>query len=352
MTHHRFVIQATQGTEAFYRSSSRSIWFALLVLLNISALASSSGFAQKDSQQLSQQSSTAALDNPAEVAPTLQELAKSVEAEPDSADARGSYAQALFQVGNIPAAWEQLLVGYQIKPNHTGVLRGLEHLMFSLKHRRLFDVGTPESTLIDVLGEPNKVVDMPWGNRLVYAYMAFDCRDGKIHEVIDLRGASEALFRPTEFLDVQLDGRAWRVGVREKSKQSSSAQYFIPGQSIEDWQEMIQVERFLDAAVLGKMEEITRVAIEQIVSLKKDVERAKHQIIEVTEDSSIVAFEDIGPVGRPKVHQLVRFFRGPVDVHRLTYRVKSEEPPSREVQEKWLRIFQSAALKPVEPSSK
>lgn len=281
-----------------------------------------------------------------ELASRLPELESAIADNPNDAGAMGNYAQALFQLGNLPAAWEHLIKGYQVNPGHTGINRGLPQVVAAWKQQGVFNVGVEEATLIHVLGKPQHDRAMPRGKRLVYAYLAIDLREGRIHEIIDLRGATERLFQPTEIIDVQLDGRSWSVGVREKNAKSSSAQYFLPSETLANWSEIFQIERILDGASIGTMQQITQAAIDQITSLKQE-SKAQVTIIESDANSSIVAFEDFGPVGRPKVHQLVRFFRGPVDVHRITLRVKSETPPSIDLQMKWLQIFRAAELKPV-----
>ncbi|HMO15995.1 MAG TPA: hypothetical protein PKD64_18445 [Pirellulaceae bacterium] len=283
--------------------------------------------------------------NQVQLAERLPELAAAVAARPDDLSARGSYAQALFLLENLPAAWEQLSAGYQIDPNHSGMVQGVQQVFRSFAQQGLFTVGTPQQTLIDVLGSPHQSIDMPWGTRLVFAYLAVDLRADRIHEIVDLRGITETAFRPTEIVTVDLDGRGWQVGFREKTKRSVTAMYYLPGESPRQWQEMVTVERLIEGVAVGTLEEISTLMIQQIKSANPE---CKELLLETNDDSLIVAFEGLGQTGQPRTHQLVRLFRGQKDIHRLAYSIKGEEPPPREIQLKWLEIFQSAQLRTIE----
>ncbi|MBX3419502.1 MAG: hypothetical protein KF851_18010 [Pirellulaceae bacterium] len=272
----------------------------------------------------------------------LAQLAAAVQANPSDLAARGTYAQALYRAGNLPEAWLQLLAGYQLDPNHSGMIRGIQDLVAEFTKRDLFTVGVPAETLTGVLGEPHQVVEMPWGKRFVYAFMAADFRQDKLHEIIDLRGVTKIVFEPTEIVAVDLDGRGWSTGYREKTKASSKTMLFVPGESVSNWNEMITVERIIGGTKAGSMEEIANLAIKQ---MSQSFPQSQQLLIEVSEESAIIAFEGIGPQGQTTIHQLVRLLRGPEDIHRIAYSLRSDTKPSVETQKKWLEIFQSAKLR-------
>jgi len=274
----------------------------------------------------------------------LSELAAAVDANPSNANVVAGYAQALYQVGNIPAAWQQLSKAYQLNPQHGGTNRGLQSILMEFRSQGVFNVHVPADTIRSVLGEPSQTRKMGTGYRWVYSYFAVDFREDRIHEVIDLRGATESLFHPTEIVDVVLDGRGWQCGLREKSAGSVRAHFFTPGQSIAEWTESVEIERILDASKIGPMEEIVRVTVDQLV---KRIAKLQHKTLDLTGDSAIVAYEYSSPVDNVQRHQLVRYLRGPKDVHRIAYSLKRDEPPSAEQQGVWLKILQAATLKPV-----
>ncbi|HAC90479.1 MAG TPA: hypothetical protein DCF63_07570 [Planctomycetaceae bacterium] len=128
----------------------------------------------------------------------LSELKAAVDTNPEDMAALGSYAQALYRLGNLPGAWEQLSKAYQLSASHGGVQTGNQSVMNSFKINGLFTVNTPEATILSVLGEPHHRLQMPQGLRLVYGFLAVDFRDGRVHEIIDLRGAKPTLFQPTD----------------------------------------------------------------------------------------------------------------------------------------------------------
>ena len=66
----------------------------------------------------------------------------------------------------------------------------------------------------------------------------------------------------------------------------------------------------------------------------------------IDETSAIVAFVYPAAEGIEKQHELVKIMKGPVDLHRISYTLKIEEP-SRETQMTWLGIFEATSLKEV-----
>jgi hypothetical protein len=190
------------------------------------------------------------------------------------------------------------------------------------------------------LGEPEKIVDLVGRKRWVYAFVAIDFKDGRIHELADLRGATEALYLPSEIVSIDLDGRGWRCGIRKKARNVSIAVFYLPGESITDWTERVDIERRLGLASLGTIEEIGQAYAKQVVDEYPD---AKHRVLAMNDESVILAF--VFPTiddGKPR-HTLVRLMKGPEDLHRIAYSVKTDEP-SQELQAKWLGIFKAATL--------
>ncbi len=72
----------------------------------------------------------------------------------------------------------------------------------------------------------------------------------------------------------------------------------------------------------------------------------EYQMLDTQDDSVIVALELPGNPEVPKRHQLVRLFRGPLDVHRLAYTIKVDQP-TKQTQAAWLAIMKAAKLEAV-----
>jgi hypothetical protein len=310
-----------------------SIW--VVTLICASAINS---YGLEPQQEQKAGDATNAASDPAS---NLAELKAVVDANPEDLAALGSYAQALYRLGNLPAAWEQLSKAYQLSASHGGVQTGIQSVMNAFKIDGLFTVNTPEATIRSVLGEPHHRVQMPQGFRFVYGFLAVDFRDGRVHEIIDLRGAKPTLFQPTEIVECDLDGRGWQVGLREKSAGSSSAHFFLPGESISQWTEMFTIERILDGAQAGTIKRLISVALEQIKNKTPDVQSST---LHEDDSSAIVAVAYSGPDGDAKHRQLVRYMLAPKDVHRLAYSIKGQQRPSEQVVDQWVRILLAAKL--------
>lgn len=281
--------------------------------------------------------------SPETMADELPALQEAVEADPDDVGARARYAMALFKLGNLPAAWSQLREARRTQPDHEGLGEGVLSVLTAFERKGLFIVGTPMETIEAVLGPPDEKVDLASRERWIYVFMGIDFHAGRVHEVVDLRGATESLYHPTEIVSVQLDGRGWTCGYRKKMKGSTVAYYYLPQESLADWTEQVEVERILGAASTGTMEEIHQTLLQQ-VSERHPGARAK--VLGQDDRSLIVAFALPAQPGFEKRHQLVRLMKGPVDLHRLAYTIKVDEP-SKETQITWLGIVKSASLNKV-----
>jgi hypothetical protein len=278
----------------------------------------------------------------------LSGLEEAVQTNPNDIAARANYAMALNQLGNLPAAWTQLMAAFQLSPSHGGIAKGIEAVWAQFAQQGLFTVGIPAASVEGLLGKPSQTIALKSGPRWVYGFYAIDFDAAGLHETIDLRGASEALFRPTEIVSVDLDGRGWRVGSRTKSANHSTALLYIPGENTANWNEQIEIQRILGGAATGTPRDIAEKMATQI---KAAVPQSQTKILISTDDSVTIAVTLTAPQTGESRHQLIRLFLGPTDVHRLAYTVKGAEP-SRETQMKWFEIFQAAQLESVEPATK
>ncbi|WP_145167393.1 tetratricopeptide repeat protein [Rubripirellula lacrimiformis] len=277
----------------------------------------------------------------AAIAQSLPQLESAANANPLDVAARANYAMALYQIGNYPLAWTQLRVAGKIDPNHSGAAQGMTVLFKKFESLSVFTVGMPPETVIGLLGDPDQVIELGESRqRRVYAFYGIDFQEGRLHEVIDLRGATEAMFQPKEIVTVDLDGRGWRCGSRNKANRQITALYYLPGEMISNWTEQVEVQRIMDAAGMGTMMEIAESMIAQVLAANPNM---KYQILDTQDDSVIVALELPELPDFAKRHQLIRLFQGQQDVHRLAYTLKVDQP-TQETQMKWLAIMKSANL--------
>ena len=284
---------------------------------------------------------------PGDAAKRLPELQAAVDANPNDVTALNSYSMALYQAGKLSDSWAQLLKAYQLQPYHGGVVRGLETCFAEFEKRGVLAANTTRENLEAVLGKPERTVDMLLlrRERLVYAFVAVDLVSNRVYEVIDTRGATNALFEPKEELIVDLKSAGLFCGYRKKSKASSLSKYYPANQAITEWTESVEVERILGAATVGSPAQIVDIMMAQIKQQHPD---ATHSVLK-GDDKSIVVGAEIP--ARPeykfeKRYQLIRLLKGTDDVYRLAYTLKSDQLPA-ETEAKWLELIKSATLKPV-----
>lgn len=278
-------------------------------------------------------------------APSLAELEAAVEANPEDLGARALYAQALFKEGVLPSAWEQLMEAYKLEPGHAGVARGTSEMVQAFAERDVFTVGMPQDSIQGILGEPRAKVELgETRERWVYAHVGIDFKEGKFHELIDLRDIPEASFKPTEIVAVTLDGSGWSCGHRRRNRGNVVALYYLPGESYGNWSQQVTIERILNGTSAGTVEQIKNAITNQMVKMNAET---RTKTLFQDEDSVIIA--SMVPHENPELteHKLDHVMLGPVDIHRFAITVRGEEP-DQEFQKKWLEISKSATLKPVE----
>ena len=282
-------------------------------------------------------------------APSLAELEAAVKANPEDLGARALYAQALFKEGILPSAWEQLMAAYKLEPGHAGVARGTSEMIQAFAARDVFTVGMPQDSIQGILGEPRAKVELGQAReRWVYAHVGIDFKDGKFHELIDLRDVPEASFKPTEIVSVTLDGSGWNCGHRRRNRGNVVALFYLPGESYGNWTQQVTIERILNGASAGNVEQIKNAITNQMVQMNAET---KTKTLFQDEDSVIIA--SMVPHQNPELteHKLDHVMLGPVDIHRFAITVRGEEP-TQEFQKKWLEISKAATLKPIEVPGK
>ena len=121
---------------------------------------------------------------------------------------------------------------------------------------------------------------------------------------------------------------------------------FLPGQSVNEFDEQIAVERYLDASAFGTIEEI---AEKTVADEEKATPGSSFQVLTVEGESAYLAGEGPAEGKDPslKTYRLIRLIRAEKDLHRLQYLIKSTTPPDQETQRKWLALLKAAKLQPL-----
>ncbi len=281
--------------------------------------------------------------DPAKAAARLPELEAAVQANPKDASKRATYAMVLYQTGNYPAAWQQLRIAHQQDPKHGGIAKGMAQVFAKFSREGLFTVGTPKETLIALLGKPDKEAELTADKqRLLYAFWAIDLKKGGVHEIIDLRGVTQATFQPSETIAVTLDDRNWHCSFRTRNRISGSAIYTPLGETPQQWNEQVEIQRYIGGAKNGSIKKLSQIMIQQIEQRRPGL---THRILDENENSLIASLAYPANQAGKRQHELIRLFLGKEDLHRLSYRIVTEQP-SQETQKKWLAIFKSSKLNP------
>ena len=275
----------------------------------------------------------------------VSEFRKSVELTPNVIERRLALVKAYIAAERIKTAWPVLRATASMAPGNKEVANLFSRYWNMFDRKGVFNVGQPISNVVGLLGNPDQTVDMKSRERVVYGYYAVDSKEGKVHELLDLRGIRSEHLSPSEYISVDLDGRGWRCDYRAVNQIASTAEYVLPKERIQNWTELVDVQRLHGLTTRG-------VELEQLVegmmsNLQKSNPDRTYRVIDVQPQSILFEWKTGGSDQSVAQHELVRMFAGPRDVHRLAYtkKVKNLENGNR-VQ--WLKILRAAKLTPVD----
>ena len=282
--------------------------------------------------------------DPTSIGAPLDSLIAAVKEQPKDPKLRASLAVALYEQQRLPEAWKHLRVAHQIDPENEEYVGGLATLLNEFEESGLFATGENPNQIAKILGPPDEKVDLGEPkSRWLYSFFGIDVEDSKVFAVIDLRGATEALFYPTETISITLDQRKWNVGFRKKEDSLVSEMWFLPGESATSWTEQISIERILDISNEGTTEELANFMIEQ---MKAGTDGLKAKLLIKDDTSATVSFEIPLDDKGNAIHRLVRIIKGPKDLHRIG--ISLVKKPDQATQQKWFQILQAAKLDPVD----
>ena len=276
----------------------------------------------------------------------IQTLVDAVNKDLKNPKLRSTLALKLYKAGDIKKAWRELRVASKLDPKNQDYLQGIKALLAEFESIDVFSVGGTEAFIINVLGEPDQKVELGKDRiRYVYSFVGVDFEDQKVEHFIDLRNATEALFKPTEIVAVTLDGRPWSAGFRKREAGFTAENWFLEDESSKSWTEQFAIQRILDVSDKGTAEEHASALIQNAKAKNENV-IAK---ILVKDDESATLMLEV-PLGenKPTIHRLIRMFKGPKDLHQIS--ISMVKRPDEATQKKWFQLFQKAYLKPVNQS--
>jgi hypothetical protein len=136
----------------------------------------------------------------------------------------------------------------------------------------------------------------------------------------------------------QFDGRDWTVGHQQRNSKQSLTEYVLPGQTVENWKELVTSQVFFQpvpvAALVEKLRE----------SLAQGCPSLVWNVIEQTEKTVLYEWRDSGCGGFEPQHEVARVTIESSGLYRLAYAAKTKKPLSAERRHQWLSILSQVPL--------
>ena len=236
-------------------------------------------------------------------------------------------------------AWKSLRRAVELDEENPALGVALVAAWQSFGIEGLFNVGQSANTIAKALGKADKVERHATHERWVYGFMALNFADGKLDSIMDLRGLTRELLKEEDRLTIQTDGRDWKAGHRLVNNVHTTTEYTLPDQQVQNWKELVTVER-----LLGLTDK--KVSTEQLMdSIKKRIQsidpKAEWKIIKDGDDDVIYEWRFAAKGDRPAHHEMARLIKGKHDIYRIAYSTRSGIGNKRK---QWANLLNSAQL--------
>ncbi len=134
----------------------------------------------------------------------------------------------------------------------------------------------------------------------------------------------------------RFDGRAWTVGHHGQNQRQDLTEYVLPGESVENWRELITRTDFNDPTHLVSLSAF----VDQIhVSLAAGCPSLTWKVIKQEQNAINFEWHDSGCGGFAAQFELDRIVVTSRGISRLAYAVKANEPATAERQKIWFDIL-------------
>ncbi|MEM8735769.1 MAG: hypothetical protein AAGG44_16180 [Planctomycetota bacterium] len=274
-------------------------------------------------------------------------LKQAVKIFPDDMDLQFKLASTLLEADRMPEMWSVLRNAARKQPEHPDIARGLLSYWRMYDQQGLFNCGKETiETIIKVLGRPDQIVNGPDRDRYLWGFLAVEVKHGQktVYQCLDMRGLTSEILEPLEFVDLGSDGK--RVpGHRTINKSTSMVEFVLPGESVQNWTQLLSVQRMHGLA--KQKASVRQIAEGMMDSLAETNPQRKYRILDESEDGQSVTFEWTAPAsGKYQAqHEIVRMMRGAIDIHRIALVVRGTEQMDPTLRSNWLSLFSNASLK-------
>ena len=143
--------------------------------------------------------------------------------------------------------------------------------------------------------------------------------------------------------DSKFDGRGWTVGNQQRSGTQSLTEYVLPGQTVDNWKELVTSTVFFQPVPLS-------VLVERIhSSMSQGCPSLVFKVIRQDDKTALFEWRDAGCGGFEPQNELDRIAVEPDGLYRLAYAIKVKGPLPAAKREQWLAILNQ--VPPAEGSS-
>lgn len=277
----------------------------------------------------------------------IAEIRKAVAADPNNLDYRAALCEALAIKGNADEVWTAFRDAQAINRTHPAVAGCLLSAWQTHASKGLFNVGTPSNEVMSKLGIGDRTEHHGEQERWLYAFMAVNLVNDKVHSVMDLRLLDADVLNTTEKIQFRADGRKWRAVHRRVSAIETVTDYVLPNQDLSNWKELFSVQR-----MLGLSQRLVKPA-DYLESVRRDVTSSSNdaQFNVVHQDPARIVYEWHVPKteDEPARHEVAQVFAGEQDLYRVAYSTRANEMTA-EKRRLWIKLV--AAAKVSVPRSK
>jgi hypothetical protein len=131
----------------------------------------------------------------------------------------------------------------------------------------------------------------------------------------------------------KFDGRGWKVGNQQRNTQQVLTEYVLPGQTVDNWKELVTSTVFLQAVPMARL--VDRIH----ASMAQGGPSLVWNMISQDDKTAVYEFWDQGCGGFEATHELDRVRIEPSGMYRLAYAVKTKAPLPEAKRKEWLAIF-------------
>ncbi len=247
-----------------------------------------------------------------------------------------------FAAAEKPAeAWHELRKALELDDKNPQLGPALVASWQAFGAQGLFNVGSPAAGIAKALGTADKVERHADHERWIYGFMALNFADGKLDSVMDLRGLDRDILRESDHLRLQTDGRPWRPGHRLVTAMNTTTEYVLPGQQVQNWQELVTVERLL-GLVNRKVD--AKQLMDSIRQRIQDMDpNVEWNVIDESDADIIYEWHLPQADDRPPHHELARLVKGQTDIYRIAFAAKDKDSLQTR-HDQWIDLLKSAEL--------